>query len=72
MIELIDEAGESIFVTTTQKSGQHQVNHNDDEDLSVIVLNTAPTIFEREPYVIERNNQNQEYTMTSTENLPIT
>jgi len=63
-IELIDEAGESIFVTTTQKSGQHQVKHNDDEDLSVIVLNTAPTIFEQEPYVIEMNNQNQEYTFS--------
>ena len=63
-IELIDEAGTSIFVTTTQKSGQHHVEHNDDEELSVMVLNTAPTIAEQDPYVIEMNNQNQEYTFS--------
>ena len=63
-IELIDEAGESIFVTTTQKSGQHHAEHNDDEELSIMVLNTAPTIVFQDQYVIEMNNQNQEYTFS--------
>ena len=63
-VRMVDELESAIIVTRTITSGQHHIESELDEDIVVTVLNTPPQIDVGELRVIERGDENIEYTLS--------
>ncbi len=62
-VRMIDSQGASVIVTRTSLTGQHHLDHEDDVDLVVEILNTPPQIHVGDLREIIVEDEDVEYTL---------